>query len=86
MAADAQTILNNINEIYTSELGRAADPGGAEFYSNLARGGTSLEDIRAQISGSAEGRALINLPSATSTSLNLVALWIRVAWNTTQAF
>lgn len=57
MAADAQTILNNINEIYTSELGRAADPGGAEFYSNLARGGTSLEDIRAQISGSAEGRA-----------------------------
>lgn len=57
MAADAQTILNNINEIYTSELGRAADPGGAEFYSNLVRGGTSLEDIRAQISGSAEGRA-----------------------------
>lgn len=57
MAADAQTILDNINAIYTSELGRQADPGGAEFYAGLARGGTSLEDIRAQISGSTEGRA-----------------------------
>lgn len=57
MAADAQTLLDNINAIYTSELGRQSDPEGAAFYSNLASKGTSLEDIRAQISGSAEGRA-----------------------------
>lgn len=69
MAADAQTILDNINAIYTSELGRSSDPEGAAFYSNLARSGTSLEGIRAQIAGSAEGQKYTSQNEAALNSI-----------------
>lgn len=54
MAADARAILTNI---YTSELGRAPDPGGLEYYIGEIQKGRTADDIRGEISASAEGRA-----------------------------
>ena len=54
MAADARAILTNI---YTSELGRAPDPGGLEYYIGEIQKGRTADDIRGEISASVEGRA-----------------------------
>lgn len=54
MAADARAIIQNI---YTSELGRAADPGGLEFYIGELQKGKTADQVRAEISASTEGMA-----------------------------
>ena len=46
---------NDLTQIYQSELGRAPDAGGLQFYQNLANQGTSLQEIARQISASQEG-------------------------------
>lgn len=54
MAADARALLSNI---YTSELGRAPDEGGINFYLSEMQKGKTPDQIRAEISASAEGKA-----------------------------
>ncbi len=53
MAADSRAILANI---YTSELGRAPDEEGLNFYVQQLQSGKTADQIRAEISASAEGR------------------------------
>jgi hypothetical protein len=57
MAASSQDIINNLNQIYSQELGREADKDGLAFYLGQAQSGKSLDQIRAEIGGSTEGRA-----------------------------
>lgn len=45
----------NVSQIYQNKLGRAADVGGLDYWTQQQQAGMSLEDIRARIAGSAEG-------------------------------
>lgn len=54
---DPTTGLQNI---YQTELGRAADPEGLAYYTNLLNSGMSLADIQNEINASAEGTQFDN--------------------------
>jgi hypothetical protein len=49
-------LIDDIQAIYQSQLGRAADQGGLDFYTGLANSGMSLDEIARQINVSTEGQ------------------------------
>jgi hypothetical protein len=56
IAFDARTPSGVLQSLYEQELGRAADPGGLNFYSNLINEGATAEEVRQALNASDEGR------------------------------
>ncbi|WP_332855154.1 DUF4214 domain-containing protein [Duganella sp. S19_KUP01_CR8] len=57
--ASAPDYTAQLNDLYTKELGRNADPGGMQFYANnLANGSTTLEGVDKALLNSAEYKSL----------------------------
>lgn len=63
-----------VDDLYTSLLGRTADQGGQDYWSNAIANGLSLSQAAVDIAGSAEGQAATTTDSAFVNGLYQAAL------------